>query len=149
VLLYEITYARLMGAVRAQGRERGARLITGDAVAATIAHEIKQPLSTIITRAETGLRWLDRTSPELDKAKEQFTEIVANGRRAGAVMDGIRANFKKDPRIRTWLDVNVLIEETLTLCTAICSNTGYWFVRNRMQRYRRSWEIEFSFNKCC
>jgi signal transduction histidine kinase len=115
VLLYEITYARLMGAVRAQSRERGARLITGDAVAATIAHEIKQPLSTIITRAETGLRWLDRTSPELDKAKEQFTEIVANGRRAGAVMDGIRANFKKDPRIRTWLDVNVLIEETLTL----------------------------------
>jgi signal transduction histidine kinase len=116
VLLYEITivYARLMGAVRAQSRERGARLITGDAVAATIAHEIKQPLSTIITRAETGLRWLDRTSPELDKAKEQF-QIVANGRRAGAVMDGIRANFKKDPRIRTWLDVNVLIEETLTL----------------------------------
>ena len=117
VLLYEITivYARLIGAVRAQSRERGARLVTGDAVAATIAHEIKQPLSTIITRAETGLRWLDRTSPELDKAKEQFTEIVANGRRAGAVMDGIRANFKKDPRIRTWLDVNVLIEETLTL----------------------------------
>jgi signal transduction histidine kinase len=117
VLLYEITivYARLIGAVRAQSRERGARLITGDAVAATIAHEIKQPLSTIITRAETGLRWLDRASPELDKAKEQFTEIVANGRRAGAVMDGIRANFKKDPRIRTWLDVNVLIEETLTL----------------------------------
>ncbi|TFV49724.1 sensor histidine kinase [Bradyrhizobium niftali] len=117
VLLYEITivYARLIGAVRAQSRERGARLITGDAVAATIAHEIKQPLSTIITRAETGLRWLDRASPEIDKAKEQFAEIVANGRRAGAVMDGIRGNFKKDPRIRTWLDVNVLIEETLTL----------------------------------
>ncbi len=44
VLLFEITmiYARLMGAVRAQSRERGARLITGDAVAATIAHEIRQ-----------------------------------------------------------------------------------------------------------
>jgi signal transduction histidine kinase len=117
VLLYEITivYARLIGAVRAQSRERGARLITGDAVAATIAHEIKQPLSAIITRAETGLRWLDRSTPELDRAKQQFTEIVADGRRAGAVMDGIRANFKKDGRIRTWLDVNVLIEETITL----------------------------------
>jgi signal transduction histidine kinase len=117
VLLYEITvvYARLIGAVRAQSRERGARLITGDAVAATIAHEIKQPLSAIITRAETGLRWLDRPTPGLDKVREQFTEIVADGRRAGAVMDGIRANFKKDARIRTWLDVNLLIEETLTL----------------------------------
>src|SRR4051794_28438259 len=117
VLLYEITivYARLIGAVRAQSRERGARLITGDAVAATIAHEIKQPLAAIITRAETGLRWLDRTTPESDKAKEQFKEIVADGRRAGAVMEGIRANFKKDAQIRTWLNVNVLIEETLTL----------------------------------
>jgi signal transduction histidine kinase len=117
VLLYEITivYARLIGAVRAQSRERGARLVTGDAVAATIAHEIKQPLAAIMTRAETGLRWLDRPSPELDRAKEQFKEIVADGRRAGAVMEGIRANFKKDAQIRTWLDVNVLIEETLTL----------------------------------
>ncbi|MCK1595036.1 MASE4 domain-containing protein [Bradyrhizobium sp. 164] len=117
VLLYEITivYARLIGAVRAQSRERGARLITGDAVAATIAHEIKQPLAAIITRAETGLRWLDRTTPEPDKAKEQFKEIVADGRRAGAVMEGIRANFKKDAQIRTWLDINMLIEETLTL----------------------------------
>jgi signal transduction histidine kinase len=117
VLLYEntIIYARLIGAVRAQSRERGARLITGDAVAATIAHEIKQPLYAIITRAETGLRWLDRPTPELDRAKQQFAEVAADGRRAVAVMDGIRANFKKDLRIRTWLDVNMLIEETLTL----------------------------------
>jgi signal transduction histidine kinase len=117
VLLYEITtlYARLFRAIHAQRRERGARLITGDAVAATIAHEIKQPLSAMITRAETGLRWLDRSTPELDKAKEQFAEIAADGRRAGAVMEGIRANFKKDAQIRTWLDVNVLIEETLNL----------------------------------
>jgi C4-dicarboxylate-specific signal transduction histidine kinase len=50
-----------------------------------------------------------------DKAKEQFKEIVADGRRAGAVMEGIRANFKKDVQIRSWLDINVLIEETLTL----------------------------------
>jgi signal transduction histidine kinase len=117
VLLYEITivYPRLIGAVRAQSRERGARLITGDAVAATIAHELKQPLSAIITRAETGLRWLDRPTPEIDRAKEYFTDVAADGRRAVAVMDSIRANFKKDARLRTWLDVNVLIDETLTL----------------------------------
>src|SRR4051812_17677683 len=117
VLLYEITmiYPRLIGAVRAQSRERGARLVTGDAVAATIAHEIKQPLAAIMTRAETGLRWLDRALPELDRAREQFSAIIADGRRATAVMEGIRANFKKDAQIRSWLDINVLIEETLTL----------------------------------
>jgi C4-dicarboxylate-specific signal transduction histidine kinase len=117
VLLYEITivYTRLIGAVRAQSRERGARLVTGDAVAATIAHEIKQPLAAIITRAETGLRWLNRGPPEIGRAKEQLTEIAADGRRAGAVMDGIRANFKKDAQTRTWLDANLLIQDTLTL----------------------------------
>jgi hypothetical protein len=75
----------------------------------------KQPLSAIITRAETGLRWLERLTPELDRVREQFAEVAADRRRAVAVMDGIRANFKKDPRIRSWLDVNMLIEETLTL----------------------------------
>jgi hypothetical protein len=47
VLLYEIEtlYAKLLGAVIAQRREREARLMTGDAVAATIAHEVRQPLA--------------------------------------------------------------------------------------------------------
>src|SRR3712207_6186817 len=59
----------LQRAIDAQRRERDARLITGDAVAATIAHEVKQPLSAMLTRCDTGLRWLDRSVPELDKAK--------------------------------------------------------------------------------
>jgi signal transduction histidine kinase len=56
VLLYEITtlYARLLRAVFAQRREREARLMTGDAVSASIAHEIKQPLSGIVTNAESS-----------------------------------------------------------------------------------------------
>src|SRR5215469_796799 len=63
VLLYEITmlYAQLLRAVFAQRREREARLMTGDAVAATIAHEVRQPLSGMITNADAGLRWLDRS----------------------------------------------------------------------------------------
>src|SRR5207253_1187340 len=56
-------------AVQAQRREREARFVTGDAVAATIAHEVKQPLAAMITRSDTGLRWLDRPIPDLDEAK--------------------------------------------------------------------------------
>jgi signal transduction histidine kinase len=69
VLLYEITtlYAGVLRAVLAQRREREARLMTGDAVAATIAHEIKQPLSGMITNADASLRWLDRSTPDLDE----------------------------------------------------------------------------------
>jgi signal transduction histidine kinase len=117
VLLYEITtlYGRLLNAVVAQRRERVARLMTSDAVAAAIAHEVKQPLSAMITRAETGLRRLDRQIPDLEKAKEEFRHIAADGHRAGGVIDSIRANFKKDVRPRTSLDVNDLVEETVAL----------------------------------
>jgi signal transduction histidine kinase len=117
VLLYEITilYAQLLRAVLAQRREREARLMTGDAVAATIAHEVKQPLSGMITNADAGLRWLDRSMPDLDEAKAAFKQIVADGHRAGAVIGSIRAIFKKDARNRTSLDINDLIGEALAL----------------------------------
>jgi signal transduction histidine kinase len=76
VLVYEITmlYGQLLRAVLAQRREREARLMTGDAVAATIAHEIRQPLSGMITNADAGLRWLNSPNPDLDEAKR----IAAN-----------------------------------------------------------------------
>jgi signal transduction histidine kinase len=117
VLLYEITtlYAQLLRAVLAQRREREARLMTGDAVAATIAHEVKQPLSGMITNADAGLRWLDRSTPNLDRAKASFKLIIADGHRAGAVIESTRAIFRKDARNRISLDVNELIGETLAL----------------------------------
>jgi signal transduction histidine kinase len=117
VLLYEITvlYAQLLRADLAQRREREARLMTGDAVAATIAHEIKQPLSGMITNADAGLNWLNRSMPDLDEAKAAFKRIVADGHRAGTVIGSIRAIFKKDARDRTSLDINDLIGEALAL----------------------------------
>jgi signal transduction histidine kinase len=117
VLLYEITilYGQLLRAVLAQRREREARLMTGDAVSASIAHEVKQPLSGMITNADAGLRWLDRPTPDLDEAKAAFKQIVADGHRAAAVIGSIRAIFKKDARNRTSLDINELIGEALAL----------------------------------
>jgi signal transduction histidine kinase len=132
VLLYEITilYAQLLRAVLAQRREREARLLTGNAVAATIAHEVKQPLSGMITNADAGLRWLDRSTPDLEEAKAAFNQIVADGHRAGAVIESIRTIFKKDARNRTSLDVNHLIGEALAL------------VRGDLQQHRILLEAE-------
>jgi signal transduction histidine kinase len=117
VLLYEITalYGALLGAVRRQRREREARLMTGDAVAASIAHEVKQPLTAMITSADAGFRFLDRSTPNLDRAKEAFRRIATDGHRAGVVVESIRANFKTNDRARTSFDVNEVIEEALTL----------------------------------
>jgi signal transduction histidine kinase len=117
VLLYEIQtlYQRLLNAVLAQRRERQARLMTGDAVAASIAHEMRQPLTAMVTTADAGLRFLDRASPSLDRAKEAFKRITADGHRAGEVVESIRANFKGEVQDRTRLDINELIKEALTL----------------------------------
>jgi signal transduction histidine kinase len=117
LLIKEIAtlYARLLGAVLARRREREARLMTGDAVAASIAHEVRQPLTAMVTTADAGLRFLDRTTPEVDKAKEAFKRIIADGHRAGDVVGSIRATFKSDVPDKTRLDVNGLIEETLAL----------------------------------
>jgi signal transduction histidine kinase len=124
VLLYEITmlYAQLLRAILAQRREREARLVTGDAVAATIAHEVHQPLSAMITNADAGLRWLDRSLPDLDEARAALREISADGRRAGAVIGSIRAMFKSDAGNRTSLDINELINEALVLLSGDLQN---------------------------
>jgi len=117
VLLWETMtlYARLALSVFAQRREREARLMTGDVVAASIAHEVKQPLTAMVTSADAGFRFLDRSMPNLDRAKEAFKLIAADGHRAGAVVENIRANFRSDVRTRTSLDVNELIREALAL----------------------------------
>jgi signal transduction histidine kinase len=116
VLLYEIQtlYARLLGSLLALRREREARRMTGGAVAASIAHEVRQPLTAMVTAAGAGLRFLDRPVPDLGRAREAFKRIVADGHRAGAVIGSIRANFRSAPH-RTALDINELIREVLAL----------------------------------
>jgi signal transduction histidine kinase len=84
VLLYETTtlYALLFRALVAERRERNARLMTWDAVSASIAHEIRQPLAAVIMSAQAGLRWLRRAQPDIGEAEEAFDSIARDGRRA-------------------------------------------------------------------
>ena len=117
VLLYEITalYGELLRAVVRQRREREARLMTGDAVAASIAHEVRQPLTAMVTTADAGLRFLDRAAPNVERAKAAFRNIAADGHRAGAVVASLRANFKTDAQERTTIDIDELIGEAIAL----------------------------------
>jgi signal transduction histidine kinase len=117
VLLHEISalYGAMLRAVDRQRREREARLMTGDAVAASIAHEVRQPLTAMVTTADAGLRFLERPTPNLEKATEAFRRIVADGHRASSVIASIRANFRSDVRDRSTFDVNELIDECLAL----------------------------------
>lgn len=117
VLLHEVTtlYAQLLSAVLAQRREREARLMTGDAVSASIVHEVKQPLTGIIASANAGLNWLDRNEPGLDNARNALRRVVSIGHRADAMIEDIRTHFKADARPRISLDINNVILEALAV----------------------------------
>jgi hypothetical protein len=90
VLLYETTTlcARLLNAVVAQQRERGARLITGDAVSVSIAHEVRQPLDAMAKNAHAGLRGLKTESTDLAEVTGVLQRIVQDGHRASALKFG-------------------------------------------------------------
>lgn len=120
VLLYEIStlYGRLLYAVLAQRREREARLVIGDAVAGMIAHEVKQPLSGMVTNAYAGLRLLKRSVPDLDETNSALEQIVADGHRAGEVIESVRTLFKADAQKRNSLNLSALITEALSFLRA-------------------------------
>ena len=134
VLLFEITalYSALLRAVVGRRREREARIVTGEAVAGTIAHEIRQPLTAMVTSADAGLRFLDRPDPNLSRAKDAFARIVADGHRAGEVVANIRANFKSEVGARAVLDFESLIAGALAL------------TQSELQRHRIVVEVESS-----
>jgi PAS domain S-box-containing protein len=85
------------------------------AMSAAIAHEIRQPLGAIVTNANAGLRWLDRTVPDLDEARDTLKHIAADGHRASEVIQSVRAMFAKGDHAENILDTNDLIRETIAI----------------------------------
>jgi signal transduction histidine kinase len=118
VLLSETTtlYARLARSVSAERRAREARLTAMEALSASIAHEVNQPLASMVTNADAGLRWLGRQSPDLAEVRAALNRIVSDGHRAGKVIEGIRTMFKKGAQERVSVNVNRLIDEVLRRC---------------------------------
>jgi len=114
MLLYEITtlYARMLTRGDGPARERDARLMTGSAISASIAHESTNRCWAMIMNANAGLRWIDRAAPDLHRDESALQRILATASRgpSGSIRS-IRAMFKTDASIRSSLDVNELIWE--------------------------------------
>ena len=94
---------------------RSAQVSRMGAMTASIAHEVSQPLTAVVGIASAGSRWLERTPPAIDRARECFEQIVRAGQRAGDVLEGVRAMFKSTKLASTPIDLNQLIDEVLTL----------------------------------
>jgi signal transduction histidine kinase len=82
---------------------------------ASLAHEIKQPISAALINARTCLRWLGRDAPDLTEAGEAAARLVKDVTRASDIIGRISLLFKKGALQREWVDVNELIREMIDL----------------------------------
>lgn len=82
---------------------------------ASIAHEINQPLSGVVSNGEACLLWLKADSPDLEEARKAARRIVRDGTRAGEIISRIRSLVKKSPPPKTKLDLNETVREVIAL----------------------------------
>jgi len=82
---------------------------------ASIAHEINQPLTAVVTQGHACVEWLSADPPNLEKVRHSVERIIQDGTRAGATISRVRALFKKEAPVRDWLDVNEVVHELTVL----------------------------------
>jgi signal transduction histidine kinase len=97
---------------------RVARITTMGEMAASIAHEINQPLAAIVNNANASLRWLGQDPPNVERARSVLERVVSDGGRASEVIGSIRGMLEKSSQERVQLDVNDLIREVMTFVRA-------------------------------
>ena len=112
--LRDITESQALRLARAELARVTRRMAMGE-MAASIAHEIKQPLAAISANGNAGLRWLAGATPDIERARAVLKGIVSDTKRASEVIDSIRSMFKNEGQVKTPQDVNELIREALTL----------------------------------
>ena len=66
-------------------------------LAASISHELKQPIAAAMANAQASLRWLNREQPDLDGARRSAEAIVKDEARAADIIDRVRSLYKKTP----------------------------------------------------
>jgi len=91
------------------------RVTTMGELTASLAHEIKQPISAAVTDARTCLRWLARDEPDVAEASEAASRLVKDVTRAADIIARISSVFKKDAPQRELVDVNELVREMIVL----------------------------------
>jgi len=91
------------------------RVTTMGELTASLAHEIRQPITAAVTNARTCLRWLGRDQPDLPEARDAASRIVKDVTRAADIISSISTLFKKGALQRDLVDVNNLIREMIGL----------------------------------
>jgi C4-dicarboxylate-specific signal transduction histidine kinase len=91
------------------------RVATVGQLAASISHEVTQPIGALVTNAQAAMRMLNAHSPDLKQVRDALDDIIKDGRRVGEIIQRIRALVKKAPAQTDLLDINEIITETIAL----------------------------------
>jgi signal transduction histidine kinase len=106
-----------------QRRARRPPLASMGALAASIAHEVNQPLAAIVVNAECCLLWLRKERPDLDMAREAAERIVRNGQHAREVIRSVRAMISNADREMSEVNLNEVVADTLqSLALDFCAS---------------------------
>ena len=108
VMLAETTrlYMRLARSNAMLRREQDNKLMNLEAMAAAVAHEIRQPIAAIAANSAAAARLIQREPPDLSEALSALKDVASDSRRADETLQDIRALFGKDDRGREQVDVN-------------------------------------------
>jgi len=91
------------------------RVASTGAISASLAHEICQPLAAILNNAQAGLRFLGHDQVDLDEIREIFQDIVRDDKRAGTIINGLRAMLQQQETPYADIDLAQSIEEVIEL----------------------------------
>src|SRR4029077_2482091 len=90
------------------------RVMTMGELTASIAHEVNHPLAAIIASGDSCTAWLASEPPNLDKARASASRMIQAATQASEIVQRVRAMFKKIPSVAMSVDMNELIEETIS-----------------------------------
>ena len=91
------------------------RIASAGEMAASIAHEVRQPLAAIANSGSASLNWLKRQVPDLDEVRILLQNIIKESHRADDIIKGIRAMFRNNSPVRTQTNLNELIRQVITI----------------------------------
>jgi len=100
------------------------RVSTLGEMAASLSHELKQPITATISNAKACMRWLKRDKPDLEEACEASKRIVEDGKRAADIIDRLRSLYKKAPPKRELAEINEIIGEMAVLLRGEANRYG-------------------------
>jgi PAS domain S-box-containing protein len=101
-------------------------------VSASIAHEVNQPITAVVSNAEACWRWLESSAPNMDEVRGAVQGIIKSGHRAGEIVRRVRALANKTETPKATLDINEVANEAVTL------------VQHELSRHRVSLRMELA-----